>query len=85
MKKDEVSNSFQTSDFPLVATLVTLGFQIDSLDTSDPSRVVFTFIQTTELIETIESFWSSSTSVEPKYFCNIQRELKARIRSEHDK
>lgn len=79
------SSSFETSDLPLVITLVTLGFYSIRLDVSDPARVVFQFPKEEKLQTTIDEFWAGKLVVEPKTFWNNQRELKARIRNEADR
>lgn len=82
MKNNEDrSSSFETSDFPLCVTLLTLGFTIDALNGADPNRIVFCFSQTDSLIDSIKKYWTGQLSVEPKSFWNAQRELKARIRN----
>lgn len=73
---------FQTSEFGLVATLLTLGFHVDHLDNSNPNRVTFFFIQVDELAETLKKYWDGSLCVEPKSYWNTLRELKGRIRND---
>ena len=81
MNKDEDRNCFYVSDLPLVATLVFLGFQFLELDASNPARSVFKFPANKEIDNAVTSYWQGKLFVEPKSFCNIQRELKARLRS----
>lgn len=82
MNKNEQSDDiFLTSDLLLTTTLFTLGFDIQSLNSQNPSRVVFGFIQSNELLSWIDLFWAGKLLVEPKKFWNAQRELKARIRT----
>lgn len=80
MRKNE-DRSFQTSDLPLAVSLLVLGFDLDGLDASNPSRVVFRFSQQDSLSEAVDAFWKGELSLEPKAFWNVQRELKARIRN----
>lgn len=80
MRKNE-DHSFRTGDLSLAATLLSLGFSLVSLDTTDPSRVIFEFSSDAKLNEVVSAFWKGSLVVEPKTFWNTQRELKARIRS----
>jgi hypothetical protein len=82
MRNDEHRSSFfETSDLPLAVTLLTLGIPLVSLDTSNPSRVIFQFQQTEETQQIVSQYWEGKLTVEPKTFLNTQRELKARIRN----
>lgn len=74
-----INNYYQTTCFLTASTLLTLGFTIDSLDTSNPSRVVFIFQKTPELEKSIEAFWGNQIQVNPKVFFAVQKELKTRL------
>ena len=78
MKNDEI---LKISDLTLATTLLFLGYKFVYLDMTNPSRIVFEFSKNKSIQETIDKYWSGQISVEPKNFNNIQRELKARIRS----
>lgn len=81
MNPNENRNSlFETSDFPLAVTLLSLGFPLQQLDSSNPLRAVFCFTQSVTLQKTVDDFWNSKISIEPISFLNNQRALKARIR-----
>lgn len=74
------SSFFETSDFPLAVTLLSLGFTLQQLDSSNPSRAVFFFTSSEALQKTVDDFWNGKISIEPLSFLNNQRALKARIR-----
>ena len=82
MRKDESRYTTPVSDLSLTVTLLLHGFNLENMDSSNPSRVVFNFTVQNNIHEVIASYWKGELSVEPKSFCNLQRELKARIRGE---
>ena len=75
-------NFFQTSDLGLTAALLTLNFIIDHFDASNPTHIVFYFLQSRELSETYQNYWKGTLRVEPKTYWNTLREVKAQIRNE---
>lgn len=83
MKTDEKDpNVFLTSDLPLITSLVSLRVNYTAIDTSNPSRAIFAFSNSDNLKTIVSKFWKGELIVEPKSFCSVQRELKARIRNE---
>ena len=77
---NEESVSF--SEFPLVATLAYLGFKVAALDSDRDGKILFVFEKSVSLEKAIRSYWDGLTSVEPKRFWSLSRELKSRMRSE---
>lgn len=67
-----------SSDLALVATL-SLWYPIDSIDKSDPSKLVFMFRREDLIDKTIESFWKKELMVEPLTFFNQLKIIKTRI------
>jgi len=72
-------NFFRTSDLPLVATLQLNGYQIDSLDRSNPSRVVFVIERNGTLDKLLQDYWARKLRVEPLGFFESLKSLKTRI------
>lgn len=78
---DDENQYFETTDLGLGTTIVTLGFTLDSLDRSNPSRVRFIFRKQDGLDEAVRAYWQKELSVEPlSYFNNIKL-MKNRIYS----
>lgn len=73
MKKD----SFFTSDFPLSAALLTLGFEFAG--TRKDERMMFHFVRSLELDETVKKYWCNALLVEPRAFFSGQKFLKEQI------
>lgn len=75
MKED---NYYSTPDLPLAAAISLLFSNPDAID-RDRQKVRFTFRQTDELNEFLESYWRGDTAVEPQAYASKLRELKSRI------
>lgn len=75
MKNDH----FQTSDFTLAISLVTVGFVLTNLDKSNPSKVQFIFDRNSALDNTIQAYWSKQLKLEPQIFSSNQKMLKTRL------
>ena len=82
MRNIESRYTTPVTDLALTVTLLLQGFNLESMDSSNPARVIFRFTTKDNILEVMASYWKSELSVEPKSFCNLQRELKARIRTE---
>ncbi len=76
------TNYETTTDLGLAATLVASGFNIVSVDRTDPRRVVFAFQDTSELQEHITRFWSDDLLIPAGLLLDTVRKLKARIYSQ---
>ena len=80
IKFDE--NYLQFSDFALCSALVALGYKLESLDRTEPQRVIFVFKRSKRLDLTIHKLWQRKLLVEPLAFVEAQKYLKARIYGE---
>lgn len=82
-KHNESENEkiYSTSDLFLAATL-TLWFPIQSLDKTEPQKVIFNFIFTNELQKTLDSYWRNELHVEPKALFNSLKTIKSRLYQE---
>jgi len=69
------------SDLNLASALLYLGFPIQSLDHSDPQRIVFHFLNESPIVEAIEAFHRGDISVEVKRYFACIKEVKNRIYS----
>jgi hypothetical protein len=74
-------NKYKTSDLAL-ATVISLYFPIESIDSSDKRRVFFIFKKSQELNELVDSFWTRKVCVEPQQFFNQLKVIKTRIYSQ---
>ena len=75
-------NYFFTSDIGCSAALVSLGFEIISLDKEDPQRVRFIFHLTPELRSAIDSYWSNQLTASARTLFENLKMLKNRIYSQ---
>lgn len=72
-------NLFRTDSLYLASALTTAGFPIDSLEGDFPSRVTFVFIESNELLKTVEDFHSNKLQLPAKELLYGQKELKDRL------
>lgn len=72
---------FETTDLGLGTTILTLGFTLDSLDRSNPSRVRFVFKKKGGLDEVVHAYWQKELKVEPLAYFNNIKLMKNRIYS----
>ncbi len=77
------SRHLEISDLALASTLQYLDFAVVAInkDPKDHPKVTFIFEKTEELSNAIYRYWEGLLLVEPKFFWNIARELKSRIRT----
>lgn len=76
----KLNDYYQTTDLCLCCTLITLGFILDSIDKTNPQKVIFLFKREEGLDETIEDYFKGFIRVEPKLFFANLRFIKSRIR-----
>lgn len=77
--KNQNENYYETQSLSLAATLISLGFTLDSVDKTSNGKSTFIFPRTSNLDEAIESFWKRELRVEANAFWEAQRFLKSRI------
>lgn len=75
----QANGTYTTSDLGCAAALVALGAHTQSLDKSNPARVVFIFGNSPELTKVVESYWNGLLKVDAKTFFETQKWLKSRI------
>ncbi len=71
------------TEFPLVISLVCLGFKIESFNQNPKNygRIEFVFSKNKTIEKTINDYWNGKLLIDPKKFWSISRELKSRTRS----
>ncbi len=70
---------FKSSDLTLITALCCDGYQVEAIDRSDPSRVVFSVRRNEFLDEVLQLYFSHQLKVDPLEFAAVQKELKTRI------
>lgn len=70
-----------TSDLTLAASLVSLGFEIQSLERSNPQKVLFMFAYNTKTIAAINKYWNGKLLIDALKLGNNIRNLKTLIHS----
>ena len=73
------SNYNEVSDLGLAASLTASGFVIDSVDKSNPRRVVFVFEKSEQLEHSIDLFWANKLLLPATLLLENIRQLKSRI------
>ncbi len=76
----EMHELFQTSDYLLSSTLVSLGNPIESIDRNNPQRILFYFKRTENLDEVVALFWKRELVIEPHTLHSAMKFIKTRIR-----
>lgn len=71
---------FETSDLAL-STTISIWFPLQSVDKSEPRRVVFIFERTKDLDELVDKYWRKELLVEPRLYFDQLKSLKARLYS----
>ena len=70
---------YKTSDLALATALSVRGVEVEGLENSGTSRVIFLFKNTPELKGLLESYWNKTLLVEPQEYFSRIRSLKSRI------
>lgn len=81
MKKLD-KNYYSTYDLGLSSALISAGFELASLDKTNPHKVQFIFKTTTDIDKTINDYWSNSLKIRARTFFDTIKMLKNRIYSE---
>jgi len=72
---------FESSDLGLVSALVSIGWEIKSIDKTDRKKVKFIFPNSEELSEMTEKYWNKELEIDARTFFEDQKMLKNRIYS----
>ena len=69
---DENEDYYSTSDLAL-AVILSLSFQVDHIDKTNPKKVQFFFKKDPKMDELIDKYWKKQLRVEPsQYFYQIR-------------
>jgi len=69
----------KTSDINLAAALLSIGYDVDGIDPSNPGKVAFFFKNSVELQQDVDKYWSDNVLVNPKLYMYHRKELLNRI------
>ncbi len=72
-------DEYRTSDLGEAATLNAAGFRVSKVDKSNPKRVVFLFVNSTELKQCVEGYWSGDYKLSANLIIDSIKLLKALI------
>ncbi len=78
-KRFKTSPLFSTPELSLAAALVAWEFPLNSLDRTNPTKIVFQFFKNPKLEAAVQAFWDNTDTVYPKIYFNALREVKSRI------
>ncbi|MEO6077199.1 MAG: DUF5659 domain-containing protein [Candidatus Andersenbacteria bacterium] len=81
MKGRFMKNAYQTNDFGLASTLLTLEYELIQLDRTNPAKVLFIFNNAPGLENVVAGFWNNSLCVPAQTLLSAQRNLKSRLYS----
>jgi len=70
---------YRTSDLGCSAALVSVGFNLTTLDRTNPSRALFVFVVSAELQASIAAYWEGQLKVDAKGYFESLRWLKSRL------
>lgn len=80
LKLDYNKEYFETSELSLAATLICFGYSLDSLNKTNPSKVIFIFKRDKNLDQIVQDFWGrKKVLVDPLSYSEATRYLKSRI------
>ena len=75
---NKILDYFSTSDIGLT-TVLSLFCHIDSIDRTNPLRVVFYFKREVGLDEYVQAYWNGELAIEPQKLLAERRKLQIRI------
>ena len=78
MEKKELP-LIKTTDLNLASTLLSIGFEILTIDNRNPKRANFYFKKTPLLLQKIESYWNRELKVSPLDIFNSRKEILGRV------
>ena len=76
-----INDLFETSDLNLSCVLLSLGYSLDSIDKSSPSKAKFLFVRGEGLDEAIQAFWARTLQLEPLSVLTNLKIIKNRLYS----
>jgi len=79
---DNYLDYFYTFDLGAAASLVTAGFELVSLDKSNPKKAQFIFRREIGIEKVVDDFWADRLEVKARAFFDNIKMLKNRLYSE---
>ena len=79
---DDQTNYFYTFDLGCSAALISAGFELVSLDKSNPRKVQFIFRREIGIEKVVDDYWADRLEVKARAFFDNVKMLKNRIYSE---
>lgn len=73
---------YSTYDLGVCSVLVSSGFELVSLDRTDPRKIKFIFRKNPKIKELIEDYWTDRLEVRARTFFDNIRAIKNRIHGE---
>lgn len=81
-EKLNIDDYYFSYDLGLCSALVSTGFELVSLDKTNPRKVQFTFKRKIGIEEVVDNYWSDRLEVKARIFFDNIKMLKNRIYSE---
>ena len=72
---------FHSFDLGCCAALVSVGYELVSLDKSNPKKVRFVFRKSPQIDDVVQEYWNDSLMVNAQAFFNAVKRLKNQIYS----
>lgn len=79
MKTIKETDFYRTTDIALVSALSCYGYQIETIDKQNPSKVIFLISKDDKINSLIQQYFVHQLQVEPLMFFNFLKEIKTRI------
>lgn len=80
--EEDYTNYLFTFDLGCSSALITAGFELASLDKSNPKKVRFAFRREVGIEKVVDDYWADRLEVKARSFFDNQKMLKNRIYSE---
>ena len=75
----------KTSDYPLAATLFTLGYDIIGVDKSNQKRVLFYFKRTEEVEKILQQFIRNEIKISPLDYERSKKSIRTQMFTNYEK
>lgn len=82
LESDNYTNYLHSFDLGLATALVTAGFELISLDKTNPRKVQFIFRREIGIKKVVDDYWADHLEIKARAFFDNIKMLKNRIYSE---
>lgn len=79
---DDPAQVFSTYDLLCASALLCNGFELLSVDRTNPHKALFIFLKEDAIEEVVESYWSDRLEVKARKYADTIKALKNRLYSE---